>query len=148
MELKLKRIAKRKDYTIGRLFVDGVYFCDTLEDPVRELIDNNHDGDFNDPGEGKILNQTAIPAGVYKIISTYSPRFKKKTPILLDVPGFTGIRIHSGNTSEDTSGCILVGLNKQKGKVINSREWTQKIYDLIFDRLGKNEIVTIEISNL
>lgn len=147
MELKLKRIARREDYTIGRLFIDDKYFCDTLEDPVRNLVDNNHDGDFDDVGEGKIKNHTAIPAGEYKIIWSYSPRFKKYTPLLLAVPGFTGIRIHSGNTSEDTSGCILFGLNKQKGKVLDSREWTEKIYKLIIDSLSRNELVTIEISN-
>lgn len=147
MELKLKRIAKREDYTIGRLLINDKYFCDTLEDPVRELKDRNSDGDFDDVGEGKINNHTAIPAGKYKIISTYSNKFKKNTPILLDVPGFTGIRIHSGNTSADTSGCILVGLNKEKGKVLNSREWTQKIYTLIFESLSRNELVTIDISN-
>ena len=107
MRLVLKRIAFRKTYTIGKLYVDGVYFCDTLEDPVRE-------------GE-KIYGRTAIPAGKYDVLITMSPRFRKMLPLLLNVPGFEGVRIHSGNKGDDTEGCILVGINDKPGWVSQSR---------------------------
>lgn len=107
MRLVLKRIAFRKTYTIGKLYVDGVYFCDTLEDPVRE-------------GE-KIYGRTAIPAGKYDVLITMSPRFRKMLPLLLNVPGFEGVRIHSGNNSDDTEGCILVGVNDKPGWISQSR---------------------------
>lgn len=107
MRLVLKRIAFRKTYTIGKLYVDGAYFCDTLEDPVRE-------------GE-KIYGRTAIPAGKYDVLITMSPRFRKMLPLLVNVPGFEGIRIHSGNKADDTEGCILVGVNDKPGWISQSR---------------------------
>ena len=108
MKLTLKRNFKGPDYTIGKLYIDGHYFCDTLEDTVRTS------------GE-KIKGKTAIPAGDYKVIKSYSPRFKKILPEILDVPGFAGVRIHAGNTAKDTDGCLLLGLNKTKGAVLDSQ---------------------------
>ena len=140
MKLTLKRIALRQTYTIGRLYVDGNYFCDTLEDTVRDL---NKDGKF-DNGEKKVYAKTAIPYGTYEIKWTYSPRFKKYTPQLMNVPSFEGIRIHAGNTSADTEGCLLLGENKQVGKVINSRATINKFYPLI-KKACSNGKVTIEI---
>lgn len=120
MNLNLKRIFKGENYTIGRLSIDGEYFCDTLEDPVRDM----------DSIDDKIPMKTAIPAGRYRVsMSIISPKYSKRKsyawckgiiPRLLNVPFFDGILIHIGNTAEDTSGCILVGENKIKGKVINS----------------------------
>lgn len=107
MLVMVERRFRGQDYTIGRLYIDGAYFCDTLEDTVREK---------------KIAGITAIPAGEYKVKKTYSPRFKKTLPEILNVPDFTGVRIHTGNTAKDTDGCILLGLNKVKGQVINSRD--------------------------
>lgn len=108
MNIIVKRIAKRASYTIGKLYIDGTYFCDTLENPIRDLSK-----------EKKIYGNTAIPAGTYKIVlDAVSPRFKDrawakpydgKLPRLLNVPQFDGVLIHPGNTSADTSGCILVG---------------------------------------
>ena len=140
MKLTLKRIALRSTYTIGRLYVDGNYFCDTLEDTVRDL---NKDGKF-DNGEKKIKGKTAIPYGTYEIKWTYSPRFKKYTPQLMNVPSFEGIRIHSGNTSADTEGCLILGENKQVGKVLNSRATINKFYPIIKKACSKGK-VTIEI---
>ena len=140
MKLTLKRIALRSTYTIGRLYVDSNYFCDTLEDTVRDL---NKDGKF-DNGEKKVYAKTAIPYGTYEIKWTYSPRFKKYTPQLMNVPSFEGIRIHAGNTSADTEGCILLGENKQVGKVLNSRATINKFYPLI-KKACSNGKVTIEI---
>ena len=140
MKLTLKRIALRPTYTIGRLYVDGNYFCDTLEDTVRDL---NKNGKF-DNGEKKVYAKTAIPYGTYEIKWTYSPRFKKYTPQMMNVPSFEGIRIHAGNTSADTQGCLLLGENKQVGKVLNSRATINKFYTLI-KKACSNVKVTIEI---
>lgn len=107
MKLLLERIYKAPTYTIGKLYIDGNLFCDVLEDVVR-------------PEGVKVYGETAIPFGTYKVKLTMSNRFKKVMPILLDVPMFEGIRIHAGNTEADTSGCLLVGENTIKGKVINS----------------------------
>jgi hypothetical protein len=108
MKLTLKRNFKGPDYTIGKLYIDGHYFCDTLEDTVR-------------PTGKKVAGKTAIPAGDYKVIKSYSPRFKKVLPEILNVPNFTGVRIHAGNTAKDTDGCVLLGLNKTKGAVLDSQ---------------------------
>ena len=140
MKLTLKRIALRSTYTIGRLYVDGNYFCDTLEDTVRDL---NKNGKF-DNGEKKVYAKTAIPYGTYEIKWTYSPRFKKYTPQLMNVPSFDGIRIHAGNTSADTEGCLLLGENKKVGMVLNSRATINKFYQLIKEACSKGK-VTIEI---
>lgn len=140
MKLTLKRIALRSTYTIGRLYVDGNYFCDTLEDTVRDL---NKNGKF-DNGEKKVYAKTAIPYGTYEIKWTYSPRFKKYTPQLMNVPSFSGIRIHAGNTSADTEGCLLLGENKKVGMVLNSRATINKFYQLIKEACSKGK-VTIEI---
>jgi len=140
MKLLLKRVCL-PTYTIGHLYIDDVYFCDTLEDPNRDL---NKDGVF-DNGEVKIPESTAIPYGIYIVTITYSDKFKRDMPLLLNVPNFEGIRIHSGNTTEDTWGCILVGENKVKGKVINSKVTFDKLYPILKDAFDKGEEITIEI---
>ena len=140
MKLTLKRIALRPTYTIGTLYIDDVYFCDTIEDTVRDL---NKNGKF-DNGEKKVHSKTAIPYGTYEIKWTYSPRFKKYTPQLMNVPSFEGIRIHAGNTSADTEGCLILGKNKQVGKVLNSRATINKFYPIIKNACSNGK-VTIEI---
>lgn len=134
MLLELNRIAKKPLYTIGRLFVDGKYFCDTLEDWCRDL-----------DKEEKVMHETAIPAGTYEVIVNVSAKFKRKLPLLLDVPHFTGIRIHRGNTDKDTSGCILVGENKQPGRVINSTGYELRLTEIIERAMLSGEKITIEI---
>ena len=146
MNLELKRIFKGKDYTIGRLFIDGEYFCDTLEDPVRQL----------DSIKDKIYSETAIPAGKYKVsMSIVSPKYSirksynwcgGRLPRLLDVPFFEGILIHSGNTPDHTAGCILVGENKIKGQVINSMNTLKNLWVKlnVADEIG--EEIWIDIS--
>lgn len=140
MKLILKRIALRPTYTIGKLYIDDVYFCDTIEDTVRDL---NKNGKF-DNGEKKVHSKTAIPYGIYEIKWTYSSRFKKYTPQLMNVPSFEGIRIHAGNTSADTEGCLILGKNKQVGKVLNSRATINKFYPIIKEACSNGK-VTIEI---
>lgn len=134
------RIANRPTYCIGRLYINGEYFCDTLEDTDRGLDDAMPLEEIKDR---KVYGKTAIPTGVYNVILNYSPKYKKVMPLIQNVKGFEGIRIHSGNTDKDSLGCILVGKNKVVGKVIDSRA----TYDAFFKRLqqrGKDKI-TIQI---
>ena len=122
MKLILTRHARRADYTIGRLEDEnGMKICDTLEPIWR-----NYDG-----GELKIPKKSAIPEGSYRVVVTKSQRFQKYLPLLVGVPGFEGVRIHAGNTSRDTEGCILVGQNLQVGKVLWSRITLEKLMKLI-----------------
>ena len=134
MKLELNRIAKKSLYTIGRLFVDGRYFCDTLEDRCRDL-----------DREEKVMHETAIPAGTYEVIVNVSAKFKRKLPLLLNVPHFSGIRIHRGNTDKDTSGCILVGENKQQGRVINSTGYELKLTEMIEKAMLSGEKIVIQV---
>lgn len=146
LELSINRFFKGMDYTIGRFAVDGVGLCDTMEDPVRLLVDKNSDGDYDDAGEGKIKGRTAIPAGRYKVVLRYSPRFKRITPNITGVPGFKYILIHAGNTAADTGGCILPGLNNIKGRVLMSRHYEDKITALVTEAVeaGKDVYITIQ----
>lgn len=117
MQLKLIREIYSAQSTIGRLYVNGTFFCFTLEDYCRDL---NKDGDLQDPGETKVFGKTCIPQGEYKVILNQSTRFKKLLPLLIDVPGFSGIRIHNGNIPDHTEGCILVGSTRAENFVGNS----------------------------
>lgn len=133
MNLTLNRIFRGPDYTIGKLYIDGHYFCDTLEDPVRTLpasCPNTSEGILCACPE-KVYARTAIPAGTYKVTMQFSPRFKRVLPLLHDVPHFLGVLIHSGNDPGDTAGCILVGHNKVKGKVLESRAVSDKLNALL-----------------
>lgn len=134
MKFTLRRIAKKESYTIGNLYVNGEYLCNTLEDKYRDLS-----------AEPKVPNATAIPNGTYDIIMVMSPKFKRRLPYLLDVPFFTGILIHRGNTSKDTSGCILPGENTIKGVVTNSTFWEKRIVALCESAQARGEKITIEI---
>ena len=140
MKIVLKRIALRDTYTIGKLYIDDKYICDTVEDKVRDI---NKNGVF-DNGEKKVYGETAIPYGTYEVKWTYSNRFKKYMPEILSVPNFSGIRIHSGNTAADSLGCIIVGENKVVGKVLNSRATVNKLYPII-EKGCKDGKVTITI---
>lgn len=133
MNITVKRIFKGPKYTIGKLSIDGHYFCDTLEDSVR-------------PAGVKIPGRTAIPAGKYQIEITESIRFNRLMPIIKDVPGFSGVRIHSGNTAEDTEGCILVGFNRLKGKVLDSRKTFQKLFKILIVAVRGGEDLEIAIN--
>lgn len=127
IKLLLKRIARKSSYTIGKLFVDGEYFCDTLEDTDRldEGMSLDEIKKLKQPG------QTAIPEGLYKVIVNVSPKFKRLLPRLQNVPGFEGVLIHRGNTAKDTAGCILVGENKKVGMVLNSSYYEERLVELL-----------------
>lgn len=134
MELRLDRRFLRAGYTIGALFVDGVYFCDTLEDRVRDLA-----------REGKVAGETAIPCGRYRVVMPVSPRFGRRLPRLVDVPGFTGILIHRGNTAADTGGCILVGENRVAGRLVNSVAHEVRVVGAVGGALGRGESVWMDV---
>ena len=136
-ELSINRFALKERYTIGRFSVDGLYLCDTLEDRVRELPDDQAGAFYKVPGE------TAIPRGRYQAIVTFSQKFQRRLPLLLNVPYYTGIRIHRGNTELHTAGCILVGENKAVGMVLNSTYWEEYITKLI-DQYEGETWITIE----
>lgn len=104
--LKLVRDTYTDKSTIGKLYVNDKFICDTLEDKCRDL---NRDGDLKDLGEAKVYGETAIPSGTYKMIINISPKFKKLLPRLIGIDGYEGVLIHSGNVPKDTLGCILVG---------------------------------------
>ena len=151
MELILERIAKRKTYTIGRLYIrrqvmdeylpgtEDQYFCDTLEPTWRDYKN----------GAYKVKGRSAIPEGRYAVVISWSPKFKQWLPILLGGPEFNrkwqGIRIHAGNTSEDTEGCILVGKNREVGKVLDSRIWVHRLKQKIVEAKDKGEAVWLTI---
>ena len=139
MELILTRIAKRKGYTIGRLSVDGERLCNTLEPTWRDY----------EHGAYKIKGKSAIPEGRYAVVISYSPRFKQWLPLLLGGPEFnrkwSGIRIHAGNSAKDTEGCILVGENKEVGKVLNSRKWLNELKRRIVEAKDRGEAIKMTV---
>ena len=143
MELRLERKYRNNNYCIDKLYIDGKYFSDVLEDPDRGLTDNMS---LEEIKKIKIKGNTCIPYGTYNVTITYSPRFKKNLPLLNNVKGFDGIRIHSGNKPQDTEGCLLPGFNKVKGQVIDSRVTTDKLIAQIQQALNKGEKVTITIT--
>jgi Family of unknown function (DUF5675) len=133
MELTLNRFAFYENSTIGRLNINGFFYCFTLEDAFR-------------PDGLKIKGSTAIPAGRYQVVVNKSPRFQKELPLLLGVPNFIGVRIHSGNTPADTSGCILVGNNYRKDYIGESKNTE---IDLVkkLKLLSMNESIWINVTN-
>lgn len=138
MRLKLERTWCGKVCTIGTLAVDGKMECFTLEDVRRELDDRP-------VSEWKVPGATAIPEGSYNVVVTPSVRFKRDLPLLENVPGFSGIRIHPGNTAADTEGCILVGAAKGTDQVTHSREAFDRLFKRIRESLDCGEKVTIEV---
>lgn len=130
MEIQVNRIARKDGYTIGRMSLNGEYFCDTLEDTDRGL---NSTMSSDEILSKKRKGITAIPTGKYDVILSFSPRFKRVLPLLLSVKGYEGVRVHAGNTAEDTEGCLLVGENKVKGQVINSRATLEKLMSLLLE---------------
>ena len=162
MELVLTRIAKRKAYTIGKLYIvekvddeylageREVYFCDTLEPTALELKTTvSKETVLRSPKKAASLKPFAIPEGRYAVVITWSPKFKMWLPILLGGPDFNhlfkGIRIHMGNTAKDTQGCILVGRNQIVGEVLESRKWLYELKQKIVEAKGMGEAVWLTI---
>lgn len=152
MKIKVKRIYRGPEYTIGHLYVNDVYVCDTLEDRDRGL---DYRMSLSKIKAKKIAGKTAIPTGTYRMtLDVKSPKFGSKAfyrevcdgylPRLIGVPGYDGVLIHVGNTQNDTDGCILVGLNKVKGQVIDSRQIFRKLWDSYF-KIAKQDKMGIVI---
>ena len=141
MELRLERLWPKAEYTVGRLYIDGELFCNTLEDKVADV---NRNGEF-DGTERKVPGKTAIPYGNYKICFGWSPRFGRNLPRLLNVTAFEGILIHPGNTAEDSTGCILVGRNTEVGRLTQSRLYSDELNKRIDIAQRRGEPITIEI---
>ena len=153
MKLRVERRWKKATYTIGRLYIDGIYYCNTLEDRDRGLKRSDPVSMIN---FRKVAGETAIPSGTYGVaMNTTSPKYaaitwcwnfcQGKMPRLLSVPGFDGILIHPGNTALDTKGCILVGKNTKVGQLTESRACFQEVYRLMKEAADRGEIITIEI---
>lgn len=152
MEITLHRKYKLKDYTIGKLYVDGAYVCDVLEDTDRGLYQGMGEAWLR---EKKVPGQTAIPFGRYRVtLKVKSPKYSLRKayekidgylPRLLEVPGYQGVLIHIGNYPQDTEGCILVGYNTKKGAVMNSTQAFWKLYDLLKAADDKKEEIWITI---
>lgn len=148
MIIRLDRAWKKNGYTISRVYVNGSRFgdgkkwCSALEDEDRGLTDTMT---LNEIMQRKVYGHTAIPTGRYRVKITYSPRFKKKIPLVCEVKGFSGVRLHAGNTPNDTEGCILFGVNDKVGRVSNSRYWTNKLTKLISFAISLGEDVLLLI---
>lgn len=119
MQVLIDRKWKKDTYTIGRVYIDGTFFCNSMEDKDRGLRQDMQESTIK---RLKVYGETAIPTGQYIIKMTYSPKYKRIMPQVLDVKGFSGIRIHSGNTAKDSLGCILLGKNTAKGIITESRK--------------------------
>lgn len=138
MKLKLVRDEVTESYTFGSLYVDGVKFCETLEDTDRYLEVHGE--------AAKIAKETAIPRGVYLVAIDWSERFKREMLHVLDVPCFEGIRIHAGNTVADTSGCVLVGGARGRGYLLNSRATLDKLYALVDHAIDGGQTIELEVA--
>lgn len=148
MEIRVDRQWKKADYTISMIFIDGKRFgdgqkwCSILEDKDRGLSSSMSKDEI---AKAKVYGKTAIPTGRYRVTITYSNAFKKMLPLLNGVPGYEGIRIHSGNSAADTSGCLLPGCNDKPGWVSNSRYWFNRLYDIIDKAIKGGDKVYITI---
>lgn len=154
MKILIDRKWKKEGYTIGKLYVDGVFFSNTLEDRDRGLTSTMS---IEEIKKKKKAGDTAIPTGTYKVrMDILSPRFSKsnwyikncngaKMPRLKDVPGYDGVLVHCGNTAKDTEGCILVGKNDVKGMVTKSKDYFLKLYSIMYIAYKKGESIEITI---
>ena len=152
MKLELKRVAKKPTYTIGKLYIDGVYFCDTIEDTDRGLTQNMP---LKEITKKKVYSKTAIPSGTYEVVlNVVSPKYSQRefyktncnggrVPRLLNVPGFSGVLMHVGNTAADSAGCLLVGKNTKVGMITNSKDTFLRLYKTLKQSKDK---ITIKIS--
>jgi len=138
MILRVDRTWPKATYTIGRVFIDGQRFCESMEDQDRGLT---QDMPLKEIRKRKVYGETAIPKGKYRVTMTYSQKYKRMMPEVHDVPGFSGIRIHSGNTAQHTYGCILFGHNTQVGKVTDSRATCAEFERILEDAGGVCQLI-------
>jgi Family of unknown function (DUF5675) len=135
VKIKVIRETYTDKSTIGKLYIDGEYQCYTLEDKVRPKTEEKKFGD------------TAIDAGTYRMIVNHSARFREEMPLLLNVPGFEGVRLHWGNTDVDTHGCLLVGLGKAKDFISESRKAYALVFKQIYAAFTSGKTITVEIQD-
>lgn len=141
MTIRIDRQWKKAEYTISKVYINGRYYgCNALEDTDRGLLQAMQIAEIR---KRKIKGKTAIPRGYYDVKVTWSEKYQRNMPLVVDVPGFSGIRLHSGNSAKDTEGCILFGKNDKVGWISDSRYWTDKIYRLINTALAKGEKITL-----
>lgn len=140
MELLVQREPSINGTTFGKLYVNGHYQCETLEDQIREVP-------YRPVSEWKVDGATAIPAGLYHVAITFSNRFQRDMPLVEGVEGFSGIRIHPGNTSADTAGCLLVGTARAGSTITNSRAAFTSLFIMIDAAIESGESVSIEYRN-
>ena len=139
MRITVERKWPSDKTTIGLLSVDGMAECFTLEDVVREV-------QGKPVSEWKIPGKTAIPRGAYRLELRYSPHFQREMPMLSDVPGYTYVYLHPGNTAADTEGCILVGASKGQDEVLESRKAYDALFPKIQTALAGGDTVTLEVA--
>jgi hypothetical protein len=142
INLFLNRLFCKPTHTVGNLSIGTNFFCNTLEDKVRDL---NEDGDLTDPGEIKVYGETAIPYGRYQVVVTYSPKFNRELPLILDVKHFIGIRIHRGRSIANTSGCVLVGENTSKAILTNGEYYERKLTAMLKAYISVGELIYINV---
>lgn len=153
MKLLVDRKYKKDTYTISRLFVDGKYFCDVLEDKDRGLKQTDK---LDHIKQVKVYGETAIPSGTYEVcMDAVSPKYSAsswyqqvcqgKVPRLLHVPGFDGVLLHTGNSALDSAGCLLIGKNTIKGRLTSSKAAFKELYAVMKKAHDKGEKITIEI---
>ena len=142
MEIKLIRKYYQAKYTIGRLYVNNRFFSDCLEPPSLHLTERSALGTIL---IAKYKGYRAIPTGRYRILITRSRRFGRWLPLLMNVKGFEGIRIHAGNKPEDTRGCILLGFNRRKGYVLDSTRCVLTLVKMMTEAIAKGEKVFVEV---
>lgn len=142
LHLTLLRKWRKPEYTIGQLFAGGRFICNTIEDTDRGLHQYMSAADI---AKIKLPGKTAIPLGTYRLAVSPSPKFGRNLIEVLNVPGFAGIRIHRGNTAEDSAGCILPGINSEKGKVTNSTHFEELLTSMVMAALTAGEDVFLTI---
>lgn len=128
LQIFIDRKYRKADYTIGRLYVNGAFLCNSLEDTDRHLFQGQPIADI---AKKKVAGQTAIPTGTYRLQVTESPKFKRELIEIMNVAGFSGVRIHRGNTAADSAGCVLVGMNTAKGMVTDSTKYELQLTKLV-----------------
>ena len=140
MEVLVDRKWKKDTYTIGKVFIDSEFFCNSMEDKDRGLAQYMSVGEIT---KKKVYGETAIPTGKYKVTMTYSSKYKRMMPQVMNVKGFAGIRIHSGNTAKDSLGCLLFGKNDKPGWISNSRNTCKKFEELLVKAGGTCDLEII-----
>lgn len=138
----IKRNWRKPDYTIGRVFVNGSFLCNTLEPIDRHLFQGQPIAEI---AKIKIPKKTAIPTGTYRLQISYSPKFKRDLIEILDVPGFSGVRFHAGNKVTDTEACVLPGMNTAIGMVTDSRKYETQLTSMVKGALDNNEDAYVTI---